>query len=144
MRKVGVGAVLTNAAGQVLLVRTAKAGWELPGGRVESGEDLLQALAREISEEAGAQSSIERLVGVYAHTRQDLLTLIFRGTSTTASPAPRADDKVLEARWFDAAEALRQVTHAREHEALADGLAGAPQLVYRAYDASGGERRLGS
>src|SRR5437773_5199232 len=30
MRTVGVGGVITTAAGEVLLVRTAKAGWELP------------------------------------------------------------------------------------------------------------------
>jgi hypothetical protein len=45
----------------------------------------------------------------------------------------RVVDVVLEARWFDAAKALRQVT-AREHEALADALADVPRVVYGAYE----------
>jgi len=42
---------------------------------------------------------------------------------------------VLEARWpAAAAEALRQVTHPREREALADALADVPRVVYGAYE----------
>ena len=134
MRTVGVGAVLSNAAGEVLLVRTARAGWELPGGRVEAGEDLLAALAREIREEAGATAAIDRLTGVYAHVKQELLIMVFRGSSETRTPAPRDDDEVLEARWFTRDEALANVTHAREHEALADALSERAWVVYRAYD----------
>jgi 8-oxo-dGTP diphosphatase len=137
MRIVGVGGVLTNAAGQVLLVRTAKAGWELPGGRVESGEDLVRALHREVREEAGCEITLGHICGVYAHTAQDLLLLIFRGTSSTPDPRPSpGEDKVLEARWFSPSDALRSVTHPREHDALADALADASQVVYRAYDLS--------
>src|ERR671932_803444 len=38
MFTVGVSAVTRDPAGRVLLVRTRKAGWELPGGRVQAGE----------------------------------------------------------------------------------------------------------
>jgi 8-oxo-dGTP diphosphatase len=134
MHVVGVGGVLTNALGQVLLVRTARAGWELPGGRVEAGEDLIGALQREVHEEAGCVATIDALVGVYAHARQDLLILIFRGTASTTSPAPVDDEDVLEAAWFTPHEALRLVTHEREHEALVDGLSSSASVIYRAYD----------
>ena len=135
MRIVGVGGVVTNAAGEVLLVRTAKAGWELPGGRVESGEDLLDGLRREMLEEASSEIANARLVGVYAHRGQDLLILIFRATSSTAEPRPSVEElKVLEARWFPPAEALGSITHIREHEALADALSEPDEVVYRAYD----------
>jgi ADP-ribose pyrophosphatase YjhB (NUDIX family) len=133
MRVVGVGAVVTNAAGQVLLVRTAKHGWELPGGQVESGEDLHGALCREVREEAGCELTVGPLVGVYAHVQRDLLILVFRGSSATAEPQPAADDDVLEAAWFPRDAALRNVTHTREHQALADALSDAPDVVYRAY-----------
>ena len=132
MHVIGVGAVLTNAAGQVLLVRTARAGWELPGGRVESGEDLHAALRREVREEAGCDVTIGVLVGVYAHVRHDTLILIFCGSSSTAEPAPTGDDDALEAAWFTPDEALRSVTHVTEHEKLADALAAHPGVVYRA------------
>lgn len=36
---------------QVLLVKNSRDEWELPGGRVENGEDHAQTLAREFAEE---------------------------------------------------------------------------------------------
>ncbi|HEY3063667.1 MAG TPA: NUDIX hydrolase [Chloroflexota bacterium] len=137
MHTLGVGAVVTNPQGHVLLVRTAKAGWELPGGGVEPGEDLIGALERELLEESGCTASVGELVGVYAHVRHDLLIVIFRATSSTLTPAPQADEDVLEAAWFSAEDALRNVTHVREHEALADALSAASSARYRAYDVAG-------
>jgi nucleoside triphosphatase len=50
-----VGALIFNDKGQLLLVRTHK--WKgkytIPGGHVELGESLLEALDREIHEETG-------------------------------------------------------------------------------------------
>lgn len=54
-----VGAIVRDAAGRILIARRgpaeAYAGkWEFPGGKVEPGETLEAALAREIREELGA------------------------------------------------------------------------------------------
>lgn len=54
---VGVGAILLDAAGQVLLLRRAnepdKGKLGLPGGFVDAGESVEEALRREIREETG-------------------------------------------------------------------------------------------
>jgi 8-oxo-dGTP pyrophosphatase MutT (NUDIX family) len=49
---VSVKGVLIRA-GRVLLVHNERAEWELPGGRIESGESPEQCVAREIAEETG-------------------------------------------------------------------------------------------
>lgn len=54
---VTVGALIFNAQGQVLLVRTAKWSslWGIPGGKIECGETAIEALRREIREETGLE-----------------------------------------------------------------------------------------
>src|ERR1043165_5211208 len=53
--------------GKVLLLKRAKSPghgfWSLPGGRVEFGESLHTALAREVDEEAGLKIDIVALAG---------------------------------------------------------------------------------
>ena len=48
----------------VLLVRNPGRGWEMPGGTVEQGETITDALRREIYEESGIHCEPERLTGV--------------------------------------------------------------------------------
>jgi 8-oxo-dGTP pyrophosphatase MutT (NUDIX family) len=60
-------AVVRNGAGQVLMVRRIDDGyWELPGGRIEVGETVGQALVREVAEESGLVIELTRLSGIYS------------------------------------------------------------------------------
>jgi ADP-ribose pyrophosphatase YjhB (NUDIX family) len=62
-----VGAVVRDAAGRLLLIRRGHdphAGcWSLPGGRVELGETLEQAVCREVLEETGLRVRPGEVVG---------------------------------------------------------------------------------
>ena len=65
---VGVGAVLIHE-GRVLLIRRGKeplrGRWVVPGGTVELGETLEQALVREIEEETGLLVRPRQVVAVF-------------------------------------------------------------------------------
>ncbi len=108
---VGVAAVIWNQAGQVLLIRRTKepriGQWSLPGGKVERGERLEEALCREIREETGLEVEILGLAGV-AETIDDAgagaagshYVLIDYGVRAVSGQARAASDAA-DATWFD-------------------------------------------
>jgi 8-oxo-dGTP diphosphatase len=104
----GVGAVVL-AGEQVLLVRRgappSQGLWSLPGGGVELGESLAQAVAREVREETGVAVEVGPLLGVFERLLEDdqgrleyhyvLLDYLCRAEPTP----PRAGDDAAAARW---------------------------------------------
>jgi 8-oxo-dGTP diphosphatase len=71
---VGVGAVLIHE-GRVLLIRRGKeplrGRWVVPGGTVELGETLEQALVREVQEETGLLVKPREVVAVFDRIQRD-------------------------------------------------------------------------
>lgn len=65
---VAVGGIVEDGHGKILLVKTRDGGWVFPGGQVEVGENLLDALSREIKEESGIDTTVSHLIGVYSNT----------------------------------------------------------------------------
>jgi 8-oxo-dGTP diphosphatase len=65
---VAVGGIVENEQGEILLVKTFHGGWVFPGGQVEAGENLMDALTREIQEESGIDTVVDQLIGVYSNT----------------------------------------------------------------------------
>src|SRR3989338_218357 len=63
---VAVGTLVENKRGQFLLVKTEWRGWEMPGGQVEKGEDVISALKREVIEESSIDIEIKKLAAVYS------------------------------------------------------------------------------
>jgi len=104
-----VGAVATNASGEVLLVRRGRpprlGEWSIPGGKVEWGERLEAALHREIREETGLEVEILGFVaaldslfpGADGETERHyvLLDYAVRAVSGTL----QAGDDASEVRW---------------------------------------------
>lgn len=62
-----VSAVIFDRRGHLLLQQRSDGGqWGLPGGSVEMGESVREAVAREVREETGLLVAVRRLVGVYS------------------------------------------------------------------------------
>jgi 8-oxo-dGTP diphosphatase len=94
---------------RLLLVRRCDSGaWELPGGRVDVGENAVDAAVRETAEEAGVRVVVTGLVGLFSdpglvirsrggEVRQQFAVL-FRARAVGG--APRADlEETSEAAW---------------------------------------------
>jgi ADP-ribose pyrophosphatase YjhB (NUDIX family) len=129
----GVRGLVVDAEDRVLLVRhTYVPGFYLPGGGVESGETMLQALTRELQEEGGVHIlSAPALHGVYLNRRispRDHVALyVVRHFHCDGPRAP--DHEIAEAGFFplDALpEGVTPATRAR----LAEVLDGEPVSPY--------------
>jgi ADP-ribose pyrophosphatase YjhB (NUDIX family) len=62
-----VSAVIFDRRGRLLLQQRSDGGqWGLPGGSVQIGESVRNAVIREVREETGLRVVVRRLVGVYS------------------------------------------------------------------------------
>jgi 8-oxo-dGTP diphosphatase len=56
--------------GRLLLVQRCDSGdWELPGGRIDVGENVVDAAVREVAEESGVVVHVTGLIGLYTDPR---------------------------------------------------------------------------
>lgn len=128
-----VSGFVTNDGGDILLVRTIGRGWELPGGQVERGEGLLDALRREVEEESGCVVEPVRLLSIDSRvTPPEMLVHVFACRHLSGAPRAR-EASVPEAGWFAPAEALRLVTRSPAAERLVDALGAIHGVRHRTY-----------
>lgn len=66
--KVAVSALVQDREGRILLIRRSDNGkYSVPGGGLEAGETVAQAVVREVHEETGIEVDVTELVGVFSN-----------------------------------------------------------------------------
>ena len=107
---VGVGAIIVDERGRVFLARRGRKAknerglWEFPGGSVEMGERLVDALKREIREEYGVEIEVGELLDVVDHILptegQHWVSPTFICRLASGEPTIREPEKCAEIGWF--------------------------------------------
>lgn len=73
--------------------------WSLPGGRVEHGEYLGDALRREVAEETGLTVEVRDLVGILEVVGDPHYVILDYFAEVVGDETPVASDDVSDARW---------------------------------------------
>ena len=120
---VSVGAVVWRGE-DVLLIRRARAPfeghWSIPGGKVEFGETLEDALVREVREETGVEIALTGLIGVYQSIEAQTHFVMVDWCANWISGEPRAADDALDAAFVPFDEALERIAWDTTRTALRD------------------------
>lgn len=96
--------------GHILAVREGSGAhhqrWNLPGGKLDLGEHLTDAVAREVREETGYKVEVEGLFGVYSYVNLGKHCLRFVFLAHVTGGEPRCGKDILDLRWFDLSQML--------------------------------------
>lgn len=108
--RVGCGAIIINDKNEVLLIKRSKdleneAGkWARPGGKLEFGETVEEAVIREMKEELGIVVEVIGILDVTSNIYPDKGThwvaLGFLAKLISGTPKNMEPDKADEVKWF--------------------------------------------
>lgn len=100
--QIAVGAIVLREDNLLMVRRGNEPGkglWSLPGGRVEHGEYLADALRREVSEETGLDVTVGELVGIFEVVGETHYVILDFFARPEGEVSPQAGDDVDEVRW---------------------------------------------
>ena len=100
---VTAGALITDASGLVLLLKhrfRPGAGWGMPGGFIEEGEQPEEALRRELREEVGLEVEKLKLFTTRAFKTPNQVEIVF--TARAVGDTNQLSFEIQKASWFSA------------------------------------------
>ncbi len=99
---IGVGAIVVRDGSLLMVRRGREPGkdlWSIPGGRLEHGEYIVDAIKREVREETGLEVDVGDLMGILELPRDDHLVILDHRATVVGDPSPTAGDDAAEVRW---------------------------------------------
>jgi 8-oxo-dGTP diphosphatase len=129
---VAVAGLVRNSQDEILLVRHPRRGWEMPGGQVDEGENLIHALKREVEEEAGVAIGVGELAGIYSKVSSPALIIIaFQCEYIDGVLKPSTESP--EVAWVPKDYVLERISHPAIHDRTRDLLEYEGKIKYRVY-----------
>lgn len=129
---VAVCGLVTNESDQVLMIEHPRRGWEFPGGQVEEGEMLTDALIRETFEETGVTIEVGQLIGIYSNVQLPA-KVIMSFTCKYREGEPTTSPESQRVEWMSRDQALAVITHPSVRTRMEDMLNFCGSVVYCAY-----------
>ncbi|MES4906321.1 MULTISPECIES: NUDIX hydrolase [unclassified Streptomyces] len=128
-----VAGVIVDDAGRALLIKRRDNGkWEPPGGVLEPGETIPDALQREVLEETGIKIALPAtLTGVYKNMTRLIVSMVFRCEAIDGTPTTGAETRAL--RWATREEVIELADEAYAIRVL-DALDNTSPPAVRAHD----------
>jgi len=134
--RIGVFALIFDEGHILLGHRRDIDWWNLPGGGMEAGETVDEAVCREVREETGLEIEVERLVGVYSKPQKQEVVLTFR--CRVIGGTLQATEENRENRFF-APAALPSNTLPKHRQRVEDALLNQQSAIIRAQRTSTAE-----
>ena len=134
--RIAVSAVILEQGNVLLAHRRDIDWWNLPGGGLELGETVDDALHREVFEETGLEVEIERLVGVYSKPQKQEVVLTFHCHVTGGTA--RETEETRECRYFPP-DNLPSNTLPKHRQRVEDALLNQASAILRAQRTSSAE-----
>lgn len=126
--RIGVFAIIFEGPHVLLVHRRDIDWWNLPGGGMEPGETVEEAMKREVLEETGLEVEIERLLGVYSKPQKQeiVLSLLCRQVGGVLTETEES-----RAYGYFAPGALPANTLPKHKQRIEDALLGQQQALLR-------------
>jgi 8-oxo-dGTP pyrophosphatase MutT (NUDIX family) len=106
-----VNVIVGDDAGRILVIRrTDKGNWALPGGAIDLGESMVDAAVRETAEETGIACRVTGLDGIYSDPRHLIhytsddevrqeFSIVLTARSVGGEPTPSSESSAVE--WVE-------------------------------------------